>query len=163
MAKNSVDDWSVTSSLNTDVGGTNIGEHCALSGINNAIRKVMAQTKQKFDSVDANNSEVIADISDIKNQVAKNAEDIALNAASIAQNADALGPATSEKRGTVTIVEEINENNDEQGETSSAVVTPSAVVDYVIKSADYGLLSDVLPPNNPTVDYAVADITTLTA
>jgi len=43
MAKNAVTDWSATDSLNTDVGGTNIAEGCAPGGINDAIRKVMAQ------------------------------------------------------------------------------------------------------------------------
>lgn len=43
MAKDSVADWSTTDTLNTDVGGTNIAEGCAPSGINDAIRKMMAQ------------------------------------------------------------------------------------------------------------------------
>lgn len=45
MAKNSVADWSTTAANNTDVGGVNIGEGCPPSGINNAIRTVMAQVK----------------------------------------------------------------------------------------------------------------------
>lgn len=43
MAKNSVADWSATAADNTDIGGTNIGEGCSPSGINNAIRELMAQ------------------------------------------------------------------------------------------------------------------------
>ena len=43
MAKNAVTDWSPTDSLNTDIGGTNIAEGCAPGGINDAIRKLMAQ------------------------------------------------------------------------------------------------------------------------
>ena len=45
MAKNSVSDWSTTAADNTDVGGVNIAEGCAPSGINNAIRAVMSQIK----------------------------------------------------------------------------------------------------------------------
>lgn len=45
MAKNSVADWSATAADNTDIGGTNIGEGCSPSGINNAIREMMAQVK----------------------------------------------------------------------------------------------------------------------
>jgi hypothetical protein len=43
MAKNAVTDWSTNDSLNTDIGSTNTAEGCAPSGINDAIRKVMAQ------------------------------------------------------------------------------------------------------------------------
>lgn len=51
MAKNAVGDWSTTDSLNTDVGGTNIAEGCAPGGINDAIRKVMAQIATWYASV----------------------------------------------------------------------------------------------------------------
>jgi len=45
MAKNKVSEWSATASNNTDIAGINIAEGCAPSGINNAIREVMAQVK----------------------------------------------------------------------------------------------------------------------
>jgi len=45
MAKNSVRDYSSSSSSNTDVQSVNIGEGCAPAGINNAIREVMADLK----------------------------------------------------------------------------------------------------------------------
>jgi hypothetical protein len=45
MSKDSVADWSATAADNTDVGGVNIAEGCPPSGINNAIRTVMAQIK----------------------------------------------------------------------------------------------------------------------
>jgi len=45
MAKNKVSDWSATASNNTDIGNINIAEGCAPSGINNAIRELMAQVK----------------------------------------------------------------------------------------------------------------------
>jgi hypothetical protein len=45
MAKNKVSEWSATPADNTDVGGIDINEGCAPSGINNAIRDVMAQIK----------------------------------------------------------------------------------------------------------------------
>ncbi|KFL28180.1 hypothetical protein JP74_02935 [Devosia sp. 17-2-E-8] len=50
MAKTSVDQWDEIASNNTDIGGTNIDEGCAPSGINNAIRAVMAQLKAWFKS-----------------------------------------------------------------------------------------------------------------
>lgn len=45
MAKNKVSEWSAISSNNTDVGGVDIAEGCAPSGINNAIRTMMAEIK----------------------------------------------------------------------------------------------------------------------
>jgi microcystin-dependent protein len=45
MAKNKISEWSATPANNTDVGGIDINEGCAPSGINNAIRDVMAQIK----------------------------------------------------------------------------------------------------------------------
>ncbi len=45
MAKNKVSEWSATASNNTDISGINIAEGCAPSGINNAIRELMAQVK----------------------------------------------------------------------------------------------------------------------
>lgn len=45
MAKNKVSEWSSTPSNNTDVGGIDIAEGCAPSGINNAMREIMSQVK----------------------------------------------------------------------------------------------------------------------
>ena len=45
MAKNKVSEWSATASNNTDISSINIAEGCAPSGINNAIRELMAQVK----------------------------------------------------------------------------------------------------------------------
>jgi hypothetical protein len=45
MAKNKISEWSSVPANNTDVGGIDIAEGCAPSGINNAIREVMAQVK----------------------------------------------------------------------------------------------------------------------
>lgn len=53
MAKNKVSEWSSTPSNNTDIGGINIAEGCAPSGINNAIRELMAQVKDMQTGSDA--------------------------------------------------------------------------------------------------------------
>jgi hypothetical protein len=45
MPKNKVSEWSSTASNNTDISSINIAEGCAPSGINNAIRELMAQVK----------------------------------------------------------------------------------------------------------------------
>jgi len=53
MPKNKVSEWSATASNNTDIGGINIAEGCAPSGINNAIRELMAQVRDMQTGADA--------------------------------------------------------------------------------------------------------------
>ena len=55
MAKDKVSEWSSTPANNTDIGGINIAEGCAPSGINNAIRELMAQVKDMQAGTDADN------------------------------------------------------------------------------------------------------------
>ena len=55
MAKNKISEYSSTASNNTDIGGINISEGCAPSGINNAIRELMAQLKDQQTGSDADN------------------------------------------------------------------------------------------------------------
>ena len=45
MSRDKVSEWSSTAANNTDIAGINIAEGCAPSGINNAIRELMAQVK----------------------------------------------------------------------------------------------------------------------
>lgn len=47
MAKNKISEFSSTPANNTDISGINIAEGCAPSGINNAIRELMAQLKDQ--------------------------------------------------------------------------------------------------------------------
>jgi hypothetical protein len=47
MAKNKISEYSSVASNNTDIAGINISEGCAPSGINNAIRELMAQLKDQ--------------------------------------------------------------------------------------------------------------------
>jgi hypothetical protein len=55
MAKNKISEYSSTASNNTDIGGINIAEGCAPSGINNAIRELMAQIKDQQAGTDGDN------------------------------------------------------------------------------------------------------------
>jgi microcystin-dependent protein len=55
MAKTKVSEWSATPADNTDVGGVDINEGCAPSGINNAIRDMMAQIKDMQTGADGDN------------------------------------------------------------------------------------------------------------
>jgi hypothetical protein len=55
MAKNKISEYSATAANNTDIGGINIAEGCAPSGINNAIRELMAQLKDQQAGTDNDN------------------------------------------------------------------------------------------------------------
>jgi hypothetical protein len=55
MAKNKVSEYSATAANNTDIGGINIAEGCAPSGINNAIRELMSQLKDQQAGTDGDN------------------------------------------------------------------------------------------------------------
>jgi len=62
MAKNKVSEYSATAANNTDIGGINIAEGCAPSGINNAIRELMAQLKDMQSGTDGDNFTVGGDL-----------------------------------------------------------------------------------------------------
>lgn len=49
MPKTNFLSWDTTANNNTDVGGVNIAEGCAPSGINNAMREIMAQLRADID------------------------------------------------------------------------------------------------------------------
>lgn len=55
MAKNKISEFSSTPANNTDIAGINIAEGCAPSGINNAIRELMAQLKDQQTGSDGDN------------------------------------------------------------------------------------------------------------
>lgn len=55
MAKNKISEFSSTPANNTDIAGINISEGCAPSGINNAIRELMAQLKDQQAGTDGDN------------------------------------------------------------------------------------------------------------
>lgn len=55
MAKNKISEFSSTPANNTDISGINIAEGCAPSGINNAIRELMAQLKDQQSGTDGDN------------------------------------------------------------------------------------------------------------
>lgn len=63
MAKNKISEWSPVPANNTDVGGIDIAEGCAPSGINNAIREMMAQIKDQQSGTDADNFTVGGNLS----------------------------------------------------------------------------------------------------
>jgi len=63
MPKNKVSEYSATAANNTDIGGINIAEGCAPSGINNAIRELMAQIKDMQTGADLDNFTVGGNLS----------------------------------------------------------------------------------------------------
>jgi hypothetical protein len=63
MAKNKISEYSATAANNTDIGGINIAEGCAPSGIKNAIRELMAQLKDQQAGTDSDNFTVGGNLS----------------------------------------------------------------------------------------------------
>jgi hypothetical protein len=63
MPKNKVSEYSATAANNTDIGGINIAEGCAPSGINNAIRELMAQLKDMQSGTDGDNFSIGGNLS----------------------------------------------------------------------------------------------------
>jgi hypothetical protein len=62
MAKNKISEWSAVPANNTDIGGIDIAEGCAPSGINNGIRELMAQVKDMITGADGDNLTVGGDL-----------------------------------------------------------------------------------------------------
>ena len=62
MPKNKVSEYSSTAANNQDIGGINIAEGCAPSGINNAIRELMAQLKDMQSGTDGDSFTVGGDL-----------------------------------------------------------------------------------------------------
>jgi len=63
MAKNKISEWSSTPANNTDIANIDIAEGCAPSGVNNAIREMMAQVKDMQTGADGDNFTVGGNLS----------------------------------------------------------------------------------------------------
>ena len=63
MAKNKISEYSSIATNNVDIAGINIAEGCAPSGINNAIRELMAQLKDQQTGADGDNFSVGGNLS----------------------------------------------------------------------------------------------------
>ena len=101
-----IKDYSTTPDLNTQISGINIAEGCAPSGINNAIRQLMADVKAEKDSRDtqattqaAKDAEQDAAIAGVANTVSDNAT---TQAAKDAAQDSAIAGKLDKSGGTMT-------------------------------------------------------------
>ena len=85
MPKNKVSEYSATAANNLDIGGINIAEGCAPSGINNAIRELMAQLKDMQSGTDGDSFTVGGTLSVTGNSTIGSASTstVTLNAATV--------------------------------------------------------------------------------
>lgn len=85
MPKNKVSEYSATAANNTDIGGINIAEGCAPSGINNAIRELMAQLKDMQSGTDGDDFTIGGNLSVTGNSTIGSASTstVTLNAATV--------------------------------------------------------------------------------
>jgi hypothetical protein len=90
-----IKDYSTDPDLNVQISGINIAEGCPPSGINNAIRQLMADVKAEKDTRDAE-------------QVAKDAEQVAKDAEQDAAITEAQSSANAANQGLVGVVRSVN-------------------------------------------------------
>jgi hypothetical protein len=85
MPKNKVSEYSATAANNLDIGGINIAEGCAPSGINNAIRELMAQLKDMQSGTDGDDFTIGGNLSVTGNSTIGSASTstVTLNAATV--------------------------------------------------------------------------------
>jgi len=93
MAKTKVSEWSSTAANNTDINSIDIAEGCAPSGINNAIREMMAQVKDMQAGTDNDNLTVGGNLSVTGTTTATGA---------ITANGGVIGNVTGNLTGNVT-------------------------------------------------------------
>jgi hypothetical protein len=161
MAKNSITDFSATAASNTDIQNVDIDEGCAPSGINNAIRELMADladvnagtvalTSPDFTAFSVGGTTITA-TADQLNFV----DGVTSN---IQTQLDAKGTASSlSDLGVTATAAELNYNDITTLGTSQAskVVTADANGDVKFSNAIvetvYNLTGTALDPNNGTV------------
>lgn len=76
MAKTDVSTWSTNADANTDINGINIDEGCPPSGINNAIRTLMAQIAALLATLVRTGATVVNDLMGATNKRVGNASTI---------------------------------------------------------------------------------------
>ena len=103
MPKDKVSEWSATAANNTDIGGINIAEGCAPSGINNAIRELMAQVKDMQAGTDADNFAVGGTLSVTGNTTLSNTLTVNSSVGTANQALLSRGAGLSPQWGTVFV------------------------------------------------------------
>lgn len=101
MAKNKVSEWSSNPANNTDVGGIDIAEGCAPSGINNAIREMMAQIKDMEAGTDGDNLNVGGNLS-VTGTTSLSSTLAVTGATTLSDTLDVSGDITGSLVGNVT-------------------------------------------------------------
>ena len=104
MPKDKVSEWSSTPSNNTDIGGINIAEGCAPSGINNAIRELMAQVKDMQAGTDADNFAVGGTLSVTGNTTLSNTLTVNSSVGTANQALLSRGAGLSPQWGTLNLL-----------------------------------------------------------
>ena len=117
-----IKDYSTTPDLNTQISGINIAEGCAPSGINNAIRQLMADMKAEKETKAAKDAEQDAAISA--------AQTAANNAASAASAAQTTASSASNSIAALAKVATSGSYND----LSDKPTIPASPADYIVET-----------------------------
>lgn len=137
MAKTKVSEFDITPANNTDINSIDIAENCAPSGINNAIRALMALLKKQDDGTDAMTSPNI-DGGTIDGAV--------INDTTIGATTASTGKFTSISMGATTLVEDDAALLD--GITTTAAKINNVADNYTGNNldGDLGLKADLASP-----------------
>lgn len=103
MAKNKISEFSSTPANNTDISGINIAEGCAPSGINNAIRELMAQLKDQQSGTDGDNFTVGGNLTIVGSSTAPTAA-AGTNTTQLATTAFVLANSLKDTTGNGVVV-----------------------------------------------------------
>lgn len=163
MAKNKVSEWSATPANNTDVGGIDIAEGCAPSGINNAIREIMAQVKDMQAGTDGDNFTVGGNLTVTGTTTFSNALPVASGGTGAATAADArtnlgLGTIATQAANNVAItggsITGITDLAVADGGTGSSTLSANAVLlgngTSALQTVAPGTSGNVLTSNGTT-------------
>lgn len=124
-----IKDYSITPDLNTQISGINIAEGCAPSGINNAIRQLMADVKAEKDSRDTQAGAQSAKDAEQDAAIAA-AQTAANNAASAASAAQTTANSKQDKLGYTPVKSVNGEDADSAGNVSLSLFTGNVTSRY---------------------------------
>ena len=167
MAKNKVSEFSSTPANNTDIGGIDIAEGCAPSGINNAIRELMAQIKDMQTGSDSDALVAGGTLTLLSTLIASS------SAGTAGQALLSQGASTPPAWGTLTIfpvgaiyISTVSANPASlfgfgtwvaygTGRTLVAIDTGNALMDVVGET--FGVADAIVPSHNHTATSTVTD------
>lgn len=160
MVKNNVGEWDTNADNNTDVGGINIAEGMPAASVNNAMREMMAQTREFWNrqiaTVETFSAAYTAVLTD-RSKLLRFTDTATLTLTAAATLTDGWYVFVSATGGTVTIDPNAAETID--GATTLAVATGDSVLVFCNGSTFYTLNFRITPGSVGTSELADGSVT----